>query len=166
MSETKYDGQGPPDDFCKAHNRPYWNECPDCADIAHSKEGASQSPIDEEMPKEIKDYLVSKMRPFHNRISYRAGAIELYQYMTQRREAVDLMEIVPGISPEAIMQIVQLNLTQVRDYEKALFASEQEVKALQSQLSSMIAQKQEEIDQVVENAVAFSKLSVKLTNEL
>lgn len=77
--------------------------------------------------------------------AHEAGQIWMYRKLMERREAIDLMELVPGISAKAILQIVQLNNTSLRDYEKALFASEQQVKALQFQLSSMKDERDEAI---------------------
>lgn len=53
-----------------------------------------------------------------------------YRMFFERRESIDLMKLVPGISAEAILQICQLNNTYVADYEKALFAAEQKIKEL------------------------------------
>lgn len=57
-------------------------------------------------------------------------AVAAYRKLFERKECIDLLALVPGISPEAVMQILQLNATQLRDYEKALFESEQKVKQL------------------------------------
>lgn len=40
-------------------------------------------PKDGEPPKELKDYLEAKMRPYHNRISFIAGALECYHKMQE-----------------------------------------------------------------------------------
>lgn len=62
---------------------------------------------------------------------YEDASEAVYRKLTERREYIDLLKIVPGITVEAIMQIVQMNDTQLRDYEKALFAAEQKIKASQ-----------------------------------